>query len=201
VLSRSIAFLFAGAFLSGVFQGLPVASSTAWAESAGTAPPSPAPSGAASSSVNPAPIRSFQLEGNELVVPAPVVFETGTDRIKPESEAALEHVRAYLEAKSYITLLRIEQHTDSDGDAAKGLELSGKRADAVARWLVSHGVDCKRLLPVGFGNYKPVAANDSPENKAQNRRTVFVNAALRDRPIGGMPVDGGAPMPPGNACP
>ncbi len=53
------------------------------------------------------------------------------------------------------------------------------------------GISCARLIGVGFGSSKPVAANDSAENRARNRRTVFVNAALRGRAIGGMPLDGG----------
>jgi OOP family OmpA-OmpF porin len=98
-------------------------------------------------------------------------------------------VRAYLEAKTYISALRIEGHTDTDG--ADSQPLTEKRALAVARWLVEKGVDCKRLVPVGFGNTKPVADNATPEGKAQNRRMTFVNAELKGRPIGGMPVDGG----------
>ena len=61
------------------------------------------------------------------------------------------------------------------------------------------GIDCKRLIPVGFGETKPVAPNDTPDNKAQNRRTAFVNAALKGKPIGGMPVDGGGKVA-GDPC-
>jgi OOP family OmpA-OmpF porin len=65
--------------------------------------------------------------------------------------------------------------------------------------LVTHGVDCKRLIAVGFGGSKPIAPNDSPEHKAENRRTVFVNAALRGHAIGGMPTDGGGDLA-GDLC-
>ena len=95
--------------------------------------------------------------------------------------------------------MRIESHTDTDGSAAKNQALSEKRAMAVARALVAKGVDCKRLIAVGFGGEKPAAPNDTPENKAQNRRTLFINAALRGRPIGGMPVDGGGKVA-GDVC-
>lgn len=134
---------------------------------------------------------TFALEGNQLKLPGPVVFETGGDRLKPESDSVLAHVKAYLDSKAYISLLRIEGHTDNSGDPAKNQALSERRALSVARHLVAQGVDCKRLLPVGFGQDKPVAENKTPEGKAQNRRMAFVNAALRGRPIGGMPVDGG----------
>jgi OmpA-OmpF porin, OOP family len=65
--------------------------------------------------------------------------------------------------------------------------------------LVALGVDCKRLLPVGFGSNKPVADNSSPEGKMKNRRINFVIAALRSKTIGGLPADGGGKTA-GNAC-
>lgn len=133
----------------------------------------------------------YQIENNELKLPSPIVFQTASDKLSPESDRALEHVRGYLEAKSYISTLRIEVHSDSDGNAAASLALTDKRALAVAKWLTAHGVDCKRLIAVGFGGSKPIAENNTPENKAKNRRTSFVNAALRNHAIGGMPLDGG----------
>lgn len=133
---------------------------------------------------------SFQLEGGHLVVPEPVVFVAGTADLAPESKAALEHVVAYLNDKTYITLLRVEGHTGA-GDAVANQKLSEQRALAVTRALIDRGIECTRLLPVGFGQEKPVAPNDTPENRARNQRTAFVNAALRGKPIGGMPVDGG----------
>jgi OOP family OmpA-OmpF porin len=140
---------------------------------------------------------SFKLEGHELVLPSPITFKSGTDTLTGESTPALEHVRAYLEAKSYISALRIEGHSDTDG--ADSQPLTEKQALAVARWLVEKGVDCKRLVPVGFGNTRPVAANATPEGKAQNRRVTFFNAGLRGRPIGGLPVDGGGKLA-GDPC-
>jgi OOP family OmpA-OmpF porin len=137
-----------------------------------------------------APVQ-YQIENNELKLPAPIVFQTGSDKLSPESDPALEHVRGYLEAKSYISTLRIEVHSDRDGSAAASQALTEKRALSVAKWLTSHGVDCKRLLAVGFGGNKPIAENNTPENKAKNRRVTFVNAALRGRAIGGMPPEGG----------
>lgn len=134
---------------------------------------------------------AFEIKDNALVLPAPIAFETAGDGLRPESDVSLQHVASYLKEKSYISLLRIEGHTDSQGDPSKNQTLSEKRALAVGRWLVAHGVECQRLLAVGFGGSKPIAANSTPEGRAQNRRIHFVNAALRGRPIGGMPVDGG----------
>jgi OOP family OmpA-OmpF porin len=132
----------------------------------------------------------FKVEGGQLKLPGPVVFETGSDKLKPESDPVLEVVSEYLKAKPDLTLLRIEGHTDNDGADAANQTLSEKRALSVAHWLVAKGTDCKRLMPVGFGESKPIAGTkdkQTEEEKAQNRRTAFVNAAIKGKPIGGMP--------------
>lgn len=135
--------------------------------------------------------QDYKLNGNEVVTSTSISFKTGTATITAESEAALQTIKKYLDDKTYISLLRVEGHTDNSGDAVKNQSLSEKRALAVCAALVKMGVDCKRLIAVGFGGSKPVAANDSPEGKAANNRITFVNAALRGHAIGGMPVDGG----------
>ncbi len=134
---------------------------------------------------------TFELDGHSLKVPSAIVFETGKPTLKPESDAALSHVKAYLEAKTYLTTLRVEVHTDAQGADAANQKLSEQRAAAVVAALVRLGVDCHRLLAVGFGETMPVADNRTAEGRAQNRRTRFVNAALRGDAIGGMPLDGG----------
>lgn len=155
-------------------------------------PPPPAPAPApAPEPAKPKPKMKFKMRGEQLELPGPVVFETGSDKLKPESDAVLNIVHDYMNATPKVTLLRIEGHTDSDGDDASNLDLSKRRAMSVSRWLTGKGIDCKRLLPVGFGETKPIADNATVEGKAQNRRTAFVNAALEGKPIGGMPVDGG----------
>jgi OOP family OmpA-OmpF porin len=138
---------------------------------------------------------AYTVEDNRLVLPKPVVFAAGQEVLVRGSEDALEHIRGYLAAKDYVTTMRIEAHVVGPDAQA----LSERRALAVAKWLVAHGVDCKRVLPVGFGENKPIADNSSPEGRAQNTRVEAVNAALRGRPIGGMPLDG-AGNPAGDPC-
>ena len=138
---------------------------------------------------------SFKIEQGKLVVPSSIAFEPSSDKLTPASEDAIKYVTAFLAEKKDITSLRIENHTDaSDGQA-----LTEKRALAVARALVKHGVECARLIPVGFGGTKPVAANDTPDNKAKNRRTEFAMAALRGHAIGGGALDGGGKVA-GDPC-
>jgi OOP family OmpA-OmpF porin len=163
------------------------------------APPPPAPLATAAPVEKPAKhgrkkMTDFHFERGALKLPGPVVFEQGSDKLRPESDTVLQVVQDYLEAKPEVTHLRIEGHTDNDGNAAVNQTLSERRALSVARWLVGQGVECKRLVPVGFGPNKPVAGtveNQTNEEKELNRRVSFVNAALHDKPIGGMPTDGG----------
>lgn len=143
--------------------------------------------------------QKFTLDGNQLVLPTAIEFETGSDKIKPQSMDALMHIKAYLEEKTYISMLRIEVHTDNAGNAASGQALTEKRALAIGRWLVSKGIDCTRLVCVGFGGTKPVADNATPDGQALNRRVSVVNAGLRGRMIGGMPADGGGVVA-GDVC-
>jgi OOP family OmpA-OmpF porin len=159
-----------------------------------------APLPEASADRAPPPSRAaLKMDGQRLVTGA-VEFETGSGKLKLESDAVLDLVKQYLDEKTYVTTLRIEVHSDSQGDAAKNQELSEKRAVAIAKALIGKGVDCKRLIAVGFGSSKPVADNATAEGRAQNRRVSFFVAALRGRAIGGMPLDGGGKSAAGDLC-
>ncbi len=141
----------------------------------------------------------YELDGNNLKVPHDVTFEPGKATLKSEADAAIQYVKGYLDDKTYISLMRIEVHSDSTGAEKFNQDMTEKRALAVAKALVARGIDCKRLVPVGFGSTKPVADNKTAEGKALNRRTVFANAALRGRAIGGAPADGGGKLA-GDPC-
>ena len=144
--------------------------------------------------------QSFKLDGHQLVLPSPITFKAGTAELdEAASRDSLTLIKEYLSAKSYISKLRVEGHTDNAGESAANQKLSEQRALAVCQWLKAQGVDCKRLLAVGFGDTKPVTANSSAEGRAQNRRITVVNAELRGRAIGGLPVDGGG-KPAGEVC-
>ena len=135
--------------------------------------------------------QDYKLEGNEVKTEKQVIFETGSAKLKSESNAALAIIKKYLDDKSYISLLRVECHSDNDGAAISKQKLTDQRAMAVCAVLVKLGVDCKRLVAVGFGSQKPIASNDTPEGRAANQRVNFINVALRGRLIGGLPADGG----------
>jgi OOP family OmpA-OmpF porin len=133
----------------------------------------------------------YKIDNNELILPSPIVFKAGTAELKPESDSALFHIKNYLNDKTYITVLRIEAHTGNAGDEAKNQLLSCQRALAVGKWLGNNGIDCSRLICVGFGSTKPKEGNETPEGRAANERISVFNAELRKVRIGGMPLDGG----------
>ena len=134
--------------------------------------------------------QSFKIDNNQIVPDKPVLFKAGTAEILKESEETILGIKNFLDQKTYISLLRVEGHVAEGNNKQR---LSEERATAVLNWLVKNGVDCKRLIAVGFGDSKPIAAADSPE-KAGNNRIVFAIAALKGRPLGGMPVDGGGKL-------
>jgi len=70
--------------------------------------------------------------------------------------------------------ISIEGHTDNSGNLTNNKTLSANRAEAVKEKLTSNGIDKNRLSAVGFGSEKPIATNDSEENKAKNRRVELI---------------------------
>jgi OOP family OmpA-OmpF porin len=136
-----------------------------------------------------------KIENNQLVLDKPVSFKTASNELTDEGKAALQQVKDFLVAKEYVSLLRVEAHSDNENDQ----KLTEQRALAACRWLTDNGIDCKRVIPVGFGNTKPIESNDTPEGKANNRRIVFAIAGLRGKMIGGLPADGGGVVA-GDAC-
>jgi OmpA-OmpF porin, OOP family len=130
---------------------------------------------------------------------AAIQFDAGAATVAAASAPQLTIIKDFLVARPDVTLLRIEVHTDSMGSDEANQRLSENRALAVAKELVQRGVGCKRLIPVGFGETQPVAPNDTPEGRQANRRTRFVVASLRGRPVGGLPVDGGGKVA-GDPC-
>ena len=98
-----------------------------------------------------------------------VLFETGKAVIKSESYSLLDELATMLK-KYPDTRINLEGHTDNEGDDAANLTLSKNRAKAVAEYLVDKGIPLSRVSSDGFGESRPIVANDTPANKAKNRR-------------------------------
>ncbi|HET8656011.1 MAG TPA: OmpA family protein [Longimicrobiaceae bacterium] len=102
-----------------------------------------------------------------------IYFDSGSDRIRPESTPTLKQITAMLTAHPDLRLT-IEGHTDNVGSAAANQALSERRAAAVAAYLAGQGISADRLESKGFGASKPAASNDTPEGRQQNRRVELV---------------------------
>jgi outer membrane protein OmpA-like peptidoglycan-associated protein len=103
-----------------------------------------------------------------------ILFDTDSDRIKPESAATIKMIASGMQANPGVNFL-IEGHTDSTGDAAHNMDLSKRRAEAVKTVLVSQfSIDAARLTTAGLGASKPIASNDTPQGRADNRRVEIV---------------------------
>jgi outer membrane protein OmpA-like peptidoglycan-associated protein len=103
-----------------------------------------------------------------------IYFDTGSDRIRPESTPTLKEIGAMLQDHPELKLT-IEGHTDNVGAAAANQALSEKRAAAVRQFLIdSYQVDGGRLAAKGLGATKPAASNDTPAGRQQNRRVELV---------------------------
>ena len=103
-----------------------------------------------------------------------VHFDTDGAVIKPDSKAQLDEVAALLAAQPDLKLY-VTGHTDSTGSFDHNMQLSAARAAAVVESLVStYGIDPARLAPAGLGPTSPVAANETEDGKAKNRRVEIV---------------------------
>ena len=103
-----------------------------------------------------------------------ILFDTGSDRLKPESAPAIHSIAKALGTNPALNLM-IEGHTDSVGNAATNLDLSKRRAEAVkAVFVTQFSVEGSRLTTSGLGATKPIDSNDTPLGRAQNRRVEFV---------------------------
>ena len=105
-----------------------------------------------------------------------IYFDSGSDRVRPESSPTLKEIAQMLTEHPDLAIT-IEGHTDNVGSAQANQELSRKRAAAVQQALVStYSIDPARLTSTGFGDTKPVAKNDTPEGRQQNRRVELVKS-------------------------
>jgi outer membrane protein OmpA-like peptidoglycan-associated protein len=103
-----------------------------------------------------------------------IYFDVNKDVVKPESYATLKEIAAALTENPGVRI-KIIGHTDSDGADDANLDLSKRRAESVKNELSkSFSIDASRMETEGAGEGKPIAPNDTPVNKALNRRVEFV---------------------------
>ena len=116
-------------------------------------------------------IKSTLMSEGKIVTHG-ILFDTGSDKIKPESLPTLKKILAILEESPALNF-SIEGHTDNQGTRELNQTLSEKRAKAVQLWLTGKGIPASRLQSKGWGDTKPIDTNDTPEGRANNRRVEF----------------------------
>ena len=116
-------------------------------------------------------------EGIKLVLGENSVrFDTNKSTLTTTAKANLDKLVPVF--KSYAdTDIVIYGYTDSTGSAEYNLNLSQQRANSVEKYLESKGLNMSRFKMVGMGIADPIATNDSPEGRSQNRRVEFAITA------------------------
>ena len=122
---------------------------------------------------------SVSRVGNQIVLnmPSNITFGTDQDQVVPAFYQTLNAVGLVLN-KYNQTFVDINGHTDSTGSAQHNLGLSQRRAQSVASYLASQGVDGRRFAINGYGASQPIAANSTPDGRAQNRRVEIYLSPL-----------------------
>lgn len=108
----------------------------------------------------------------KILLTSPVLFDIGTAELKSEALATLNEIAGY--AREMDNPITVEGHTDNLPVRSRryrsNWELSAARAFSVIRYFLDSGINPERLSALGYGEYRPVATNDTEENRAKNRR-------------------------------
>ena len=113
-----------------------------------------------------------------LNMPSNVTFATDRDQVIPPFYPTLDSVAIVLR-KFDKTLIDVDGHTDSVGNAGYNQDLSERRANSVANYLASRGIDPRRMSAVGYGLERPIASNATESGRAQNRRVEIAISPLK----------------------
>lgn len=136
--------------------------------------------------------------GVVIDINATLLFPSGSATLTPQALTILDRVGKALADVPYT--VQVNGFTDNapihNSQFDSNWDLSATRAISVVKRFVADGIAPERLVGAGYGQYHPVAPNDSPADMARNRRvTIIVVATDQDQQMGGVPVLGGAEAP------
>ncbi|MCK6548217.1 OmpA family protein [Myxococcota bacterium] len=117
-----------------------------------------------------------EARGTVLNLSGSVLFTSGQSRLLPSAQERLYGLVTALRSMGPSQRIVIEGYTDSRGSDEMNQRLSERRAQSVKRFLVQQGIEASRIETVGRGEEDPVAENDTPEGRANNRRVEIVLA-------------------------
>ena len=114
---------------------------------------------------------SVTRSGDNIILnmPGNVTFQTNSADINASFYPVLNSVALVLKEFDK-TVVDVAGHADSTGPDDKNLELSQRRAGSVSSYMAAQAVNTQRLITVGYGETRPIASNDTPEGRQQNRR-------------------------------
>jgi OOP family OmpA-OmpF porin len=131
--------------------------------------------------LEPALMSSKEIEMNFALQPVEVgtvvnlksvLFAQGKTELLSESYDELDLVVSFLKENSHVKI-ELSGHTDNRGVQADNIRLSQQRVNTVKAYLVSKGIDPKRITGKGYGGAKPISSNDTEETRKLNRRVEF----------------------------
>jgi outer membrane protein OmpA-like peptidoglycan-associated protein len=113
------------------------------------------------------------LSSGETFILPNIFFEFAQSNLLLDSYSELQRLLDYL-VKNITVKIEISGHTDNYGADAYNQKLSGERAKTVYNFLINNGIEADRLSYKGYGKEKPIAPNDTEDNRAKNRRTEIL---------------------------
>jgi outer membrane protein OmpA-like peptidoglycan-associated protein len=120
-------------------------------------------------------------EGIKITFSSGILFDVDKSTLKDQYRAELSQLATILN-KYEDTNILLAGHTDSTGSDEYNLELSRRRAQSVASYLATQNVNSARFTTEGYGKSDPIASNDTPEGRAENRRVevaIWANEKLK----------------------
>lgn len=176
----------------------------------GNPPPPPAPPPPPPPPPKEEPPARVEVRDNKIEIREKIQFDHNKATIKAESHSLLDEIVDVIKKNPHIKKIAIEGHASAEGNAAYNKTLSDRRAKAVMAYLTGKGIDAGMLTAKGFGSEKPIAPNDTEENREKNRRVEFniieqdvtqkkvkVDAAGKETVVDTKKVDPSQPPAPG----
>lgn len=118
-------------------------------------------------------IKLIPIETGAVVRLNNIFFDTGKSELRPESSPELDRMVTTLNENPKL-VIELAGHTDNVGGNEFNLKLSQDRADAVREYFIGKGIEPDRVASKGYGETRPVAANDTDDGRQRNRRVEFV---------------------------
>jgi general secretion pathway protein A len=135
-----------------------------------TAPPAPPPVAVAAAGSRPEGVSAETLRTDPFAKGKVILFfPYNSNELTKEVLTALDQIAMFLKAEKNLRV-SITGYTDSVGSVTYNLSVSQFRANSIKSYLAGKGVDPANLIAVGMGPKSPIASNDTPEGRQQNRR-------------------------------